>query len=115
MSLDRDHGKGWVGVDFDGTLAQSGHDSGPEDVGLPIEPMVRRVRKWIRDGRDVRLLTARKPSPTLRRWMREHLGAILPITNKKDHDMQFLVDDRAVHAERDTGKINEEDLQRVQT
>jgi hypothetical protein len=47
--------------------------------------------------------------------MLEHLGKVLPVTNKKDHDMQFLVDDRAVHAKRDTGEINEEDLKRVQT
>ena len=83
-------------------------------MGAPIEPMVRRVRKWLREGRDVRLFTARKPHPALRRWMRDHLGEILPITNTKDHHLQFFLDDRAVQVERNTGKIREEDMKQAE-
>jgi len=110
----RDQGDGWTGVDFDGCLATYHGFKGEDHVGEPIESMVKKVRKWIREGRDVRLFTARKPSPVLRRWMRDHLGVILPITNVKDHHMQVLYDDRVVGVERNTGRIfSEENEQQV--
>jgi hypothetical protein len=113
MESPREKGQGWIGVDFDGTLAHYDHFRGEDHVGDPVEPMVRRVRKWIREGRDVRLFTARKPSPALRRWMRDHLGAVLPITNVKDRHMQMLLDDRAVQVERNTGVVRDEDMAQV--
>ena len=99
----RDEGAGWIGVDLDGTLAHYDEYRGDAHVGKPIEPMVRRVRKWLHEGRDVRLFTARTPHPAIRRWMKEHLGQVLPITNTKDHKMQALYDDRVVQVERNTG------------
>ena len=98
---------GWIAVDFDGTLAHYDHFRGDDHFGKPIEPMVRRVRKWLLEGHQVKLLTARPPSSGLRQWMREHLGQILEITNKKDHQMKVLVDDRAINAERNTGAVDE--------
>jgi len=103
---DRADGDGWIGVDFDGTLATYDHYRGDEHTGEPIEPMVRLVRKWLREGKDVRLFTARKPHPALRRWMVEHLGALLPITATKDPGMQLLIDDRAIGVERNTGVLD---------
>ena len=105
---DRERGDGWIGVDLDGTLAEYDHYRGDEHVGAPVEPMVRLVRKWLRDGRDVRLFTARRPHPAVRRWMVEHLGALLPITNMKDPGMQLMIDDRAIGVERNTGKLDNE-------
>ena len=102
----RKQGDGWLGVDFDGTLAHYDHYRGESHVGEPIEPMVKKVRQWLRDGKEVRLFTARKPNPALRRWMKEHLGEVLQITNVKDQHMQALFDDRAVNVERNTGKTN---------
>ena len=110
---DRKTGDGWIGVDFDGTLAHYDHFRGDDHVGDPIEPMVRRVRKWLHEGRDVRLFTARKPTPALRRWMNEHLGKVLPITNQKDHKMQVLYDDRVVQVERNTGATDPEHERQV--
>jgi hypothetical protein len=104
----RAEGKGWIGVDFDGTLAHYDYYRGDDHTGAPVEEMVKRVRKWLRDGKDVRLFTARKPHPALRRWMRDHLGAVLPITNRKDPGMQLLIDDRAIGVERNTGKLDNE-------
>lgn len=101
---ERDKGDGWIGVDFDGTLAHYDGFKGENHYGEPIEPMVRRVRKWLREGRDVRLFTARDPTPGLRRWMFDHLGSVLPITKTKDHKMQVLWDDRAVAVRRNTGE-----------
>jgi hypothetical protein len=99
----RTEGNGWIGVDFDGTLAHYDHFRGKNHVGEPIDPMVTRVRKWIQDGKDVRLFTARTPTPEIRRWMKEHLGKVLPITNTKDRHMQALYDDRAVQVKRNHG------------
>jgi len=101
----RDEHEGWIGVDLDGTLAHYDHFRGDDHIGAPVESMVKRVRKWIRDGVDVRLFTARQPSPVIRRWMRDHLGAILPITNTKDAHMQVLYDDRVVGVKRNTGEV----------
>ena len=113
----RDKSRGWIGVDFDGTLALDDRDAeqvkDPSYVGAPIEPMVRRVRKWLREGREVRLFTARRPHPALRRWMVENLGEALQITNKKDHEMQALYDDRVVQVERNTGEVKSSDEEQV--
>jgi hypothetical protein len=50
---------GWIGVDFDGTLAEYGTWIGPDHVGKPVGAMLFRVKKWLADGREVRIFTAR--------------------------------------------------------
>lgn len=50
---------GWIGVDFDGTLATYGTWVSGSHVGEPIAPMVERVKRWIAEGREVRIFTAR--------------------------------------------------------
>lgn len=51
---------GWIGVDFDGTLADySAGWQGPSHVGAPIPTMVARVKAWLAEGREVRIFTAR--------------------------------------------------------
>jgi len=105
----RKRGDGWIGVDLDGTLAHWDGFKGEDHVGKPVEPMVKRVRQWLREGRDVRLFTARKPHPAIRRWMVEHLGEQLPITNVKDRHMQAFYDDRAVQVTRNTGETRDTD------
>lgn len=50
---------GWIGVDFDGTLATYGTWAGASHVGEPIAPMVERVKRWLAEGREVRVFTAR--------------------------------------------------------
>jgi len=50
---------GWIGVDFDGTLANYGTWAGPGNFGEPIAPMVDRVKRWLADGHEVRIFTAR--------------------------------------------------------
>lgn len=41
----------------------------------------------------------------IRGWCREHIGQELPVTCIKDFAMLLLYDDRAVHVERNTGRI----------
>ncbi len=50
---------GWYGVDLDGTLAHYDGWMGPTEIGPPISKMVHRVRRWLAEGRDVRIFTAR--------------------------------------------------------
>ena len=109
MTARRDTERGWVGVDLDGTLAHYDHFRGEDHVGGPIEPMIKKVRQWLRDGMDVRLFTARKPHPVIRAWMKEHIGELLPITNVKDQGMIALYDDRVVGVRRNTGELFHED------
>jgi hypothetical protein len=105
----RDDGEGWIGVDLDGTLAHYDEYRGDDHVGEPIIPMVERVIKMLDEGKDVRIFTARKPHPAIRKFSKDNFGKILPITNLKDHNMQMLLDDRAVGVKRNTGELFSED------
>ena len=55
---------GWIGVDLDGTL--STHDGwGDGSIGEPVPAMVQRVREWLAEGREVRMLKwLRSPKDT---------------------------------------------------
>ena len=51
--------KGWIAVDFDGTLAAYDKWVDCEHCGAPISLMVARVKCWLAEGREVRIFTAR--------------------------------------------------------
>lgn len=91
---------GWIGVDLDGTLAQYGGFAGPDDIGEPIPAMLERVKKWIAEGREVRIFTARVCEPgfeePIKTWCEKHGIGGLAVTNAKDFGMVELWDDRAV-------------------
>lgn len=114
---------GWIAVDLDGTLAHyEGWNGG--SIGKPIPAMAFRVRKWLADGKDVRIFTARAAVTGLRNqvggvddqvfataaiiaiqaWTLEHFGKALPVTATKDFGMIELWDDRAIQVECNTGK-----------
>lgn len=104
---------GWIGVDLDGTLARYDEWRGIEHVGEPVERMAFRVRKWLSDGVDVRIFTARVSgnaedaelaAAPVRAWCVEHFGVELPITCRKDFAMIELYDDRCVQIEPNTGR-----------
>jgi hypothetical protein len=109
---------GWIGVDFDGTLAVYNEWVSASHCGEPIMPMVNRVRKWIEEGRNVRIFTARVYAPpnkalrqkeaaiamlAIQEWCLKYLGKELPVTCVKDFAMIELWDDRCVQLERNTG------------
>lgn len=106
-------GKGWIGVDLDGTLAQyvSGDIKryGVYHIGSPIPEMVARVQKWLLEGRDVRIFTARiahgDPTVTqaIRDWCEKYIGRRLEVTNVKDFHMDQLWDDRCIQVVQNTG------------
>lgn len=106
MSEDR----GWVGVDMDGTLAVYDGWKGIDHIGEPIPAMVEYVQGLIESGIDVRIFTARcqegqRAIDTITVWCLRNIGYVLPVTATKDFGMVFLVDDRAVAVEKNTGKF----------
>ena len=115
----------WIGVDLDGTLANhywpllGRYD--PLRIGDPIPIMVERVREWLRQGKTVRVFTARVgrngSAPhtaatedraaihrAIEEWTKTHIGTALEATCEKDYNMIELWDDRAVHVVCNTGK-----------
>jgi len=56
---------GWIGVDFDCTLAEY-HGWNGGELGPPIPAMVERVKAWLAEGREVRIFTARVAETGLR-------------------------------------------------
>ena len=100
---------GWIGVDLDGTLAHYDGWAGPESIGAPVPKMVERVRRWLAEGREVRIFTARASVPAqiqpVKDWCRKHFGIELPVTNCKDFGMVELWDDRCVQVQPNTGEL----------
>lgn len=102
---------GWIGVDLDGTLAKYNGWVDTDHIGEPIPLMVNRVKKWLSEGVEVRIFTARMWGHGLdlldgsgkvdvvtpiEKWCEKHIGQKLPVTNVKDFKMVELWDDRCV-------------------
>ena len=92
--------KGWIGVDLDGTLAHYDGWYGPAHIGDPIESMLERVRRWLAEGYEVRIFTARASVPEyvpfVEIWLEQNGLPPLKVTNVKDFGMVSLWDDRCV-------------------
>jgi hypothetical protein len=94
---------------LDGTLAYYDGWKGEDHIGEPIPLMVSRVKRWLSEGRWVKIFTARMhdgKESTRRRiedWCEEHLGVRLEVTNVKDFSMVELWDDRCVQVDPNTG------------
>lgn len=102
---------GWIGVDFDGTLCRDDMGTWPEP-GEPVPVMLERVRRWLEQGQEVRIVTARASSSnglrafhvrTIKEWCVKHLGRELDVTAEKDFGMIELWDDRAVQVVKNDG------------
>jgi hypothetical protein len=129
--------KGWIGVDLDGTLAHYDRWRGPHHIGEPIPAMLARVKKWLAEGREVRIFTARVEAGTItlgmdvqngeacrnaalveqsvRAWCKKHVGQELPVTCKKDFGMIELWDDRCVQVIPNTGRTIADELESERT
>jgi hypothetical protein len=115
--------RGWIGVDLDGTLAEYHPEQGIGKIGYPIYPMVERINKWLDEGYEVRIFTARVAAcgqsnddgvhdsasfaaeqvELIEDWCRKHLGYTLRVTATKDFLMAELWDDRCVRVITNTG------------
>lgn len=111
---------GWIAVDFDGTLVEYNEWIGPTHIGEAIVPMVDRVRVWLKEGKNVRIFTARVYAPNddssrqmdaamamraIQDWCFKQFQRFLPVTCVKDFGMIELWDDRCVQVEKNTGKL----------
>jgi len=103
--------QGWIGVDLDGTLSRWPEEEEPNNgfIGRPVVPMILLVKKWVAEGRRVKILTARAnysyQIPFIKAWLKKHGLGFLEITAAKDFDMEVLYDDRAIQVERNTGRL----------
>lgn len=117
----------WIAVDLDGTLAEY-HGWNGGKIGPPIPRMVERVRAWVKDGKEVRIFTARVANSGKRNiygdtdgsefvagqvkaieaWCKRHIGRVLPVTATKDFECVAIYDDRAYTVRFNTGKLLEE-------
>lgn len=112
--------QGRIGVDLDRTLAlfkdgTAGDEYKPGEIGAPIPEMVERVKKWIANGFEVVIFTARvHPAHAedaalsrmaIQDWCRRVFGVPLEVTCMKDPAMRQFWDDRAVTVEPNTGRI----------
>lgn len=120
---------GWIGVDLDGTLAE--YESVPEElwdpfkIGKPIPKMVARVKEWLDDGKEVRIVTARVwfdlmkctqadvfkvvlIEETIQKWLMAQGIPPLKVQCSKDYQMLALWDDRAVRVVKNTGEISDQ-------
>ena len=105
---------GWIGVDLDGTLAHYDSWTHHTNIGVPIQPMVNRVREWLVDGQTVKIFTARMSvtddtmreeiAEAIREWTYKYIGQALEATCAKDLNMLELWDDRAVQVVYNTGE-----------
>lgn len=99
----------WIGVDLDGVLAMSVGWNGYDHIGEPIRPMLKRVKRWIKEGRKVKIFSSRaevgnagiKP---IQEWCVKHGLGKLEVTNIKDSGLVEIWDDLAVRVEENTGK-----------
>lgn len=105
----------WIGCDLDGTIAHYGSGHLPGQIGAPIAPMVDRMRGYLAQGYEVRIVTARvthDPEGVEQRaigdWTERHVGVRLKATASKDYSMVRLYDDRAVQVVPNTGMTLEE-------
>ena len=110
--------KAWIGVDLDGTLAEYDGWQGPQHIGRPIQPMVDRVADWLKEGKAVKIMTARvshdgtreriedanSALDAIQAWCVAVFGFPLEVTNIKDYGMVELWDDRAIQVIPNTGQ-----------
>lgn len=99
--------KGWYAIDLDGSLAEYDVWRGEEHIGEPVPKMLERVKQWITEGKEVRVLTARAHSKenikVVREWLDKNGLPEVGVTNKKDFQMIELWDDRCVQVIPNTG------------
>lgn len=108
---------GWIGVDLDGCLAEYHGWQKDGSIGPPVPRMVERVKKWISEGKQIKIFTARvctllersgesgevatvefakRQEGLIEVWCLEHIGQVLPVTCVKDFGMIELWDDRCI-------------------
>jgi len=111
----------WIACDLDKTLATYPPKHG-QVIGDPIPNVVQRMKKYLREGKTVKIFTARVGPPrtqteistftyALDTWCNKVFGQTLPVTCTKDHFVEEIWDDRAVQVVPNTGEILEDTVE----
>lgn len=104
----------WIGFDLDGTLATYGSWQGVNHIGEPIMPNINRLRSLLARGMTCKIMTARVSRggaeaqvavTAIHHWLKKNGLPKLEVVSAKDYAMLFLIDDRAVAVETNTGVI----------
>lgn len=107
-----------IAVDFDGTLAQYEGYRGPGVYGEPVLSMLEKVRRWLAEGHEVVIFTARvaiddrdathavllQEHAAIQTWLRINGLPKLEVTCMKKKKFTEIWDDRAIAVERNTGR-----------
>lgn len=111
LSLKKEKDKEVIAVDLDGVLAEYTEWKSIDHFGAPIQKMIDRVKKWIKEGKTVVIFTARidnndsnAAEKYVEDWLEEQGIRGLKITNIKTHDIIELWDDHAVQLIPNTGE-----------
>jgi len=99
--------RGWIGIDLDGTLVEYHGWVDEHTFGPPIPSMVECIKKWLGEGIQVKIFTARASVPSHIEPIQDMLERIglprLEVTNAKDYRTMCLYDDRCVQVIPNTG------------
>ena len=112
----------WIGVDLDGTLAHYDKWEGPHKIGKPIKKMAAKVNSWHKQGKIVKIITARVGNQPKRyvdyvtgkihEWLELNGMPRLEVTATKDLGMVEMYDDRCVQIVPNTGMPLEQFLKK---
>lgn len=92
---------GWIAVDLDGTMFEYHEWTEWNDFGSPIMPMVYRVRRWLGEGHDVRIFTAR-------------IGPHVGVLHGPDPARRYVYSEEKTHVSRVSGvRFSSADMQRA--
>ena len=91
----------YIGVDLDTTLAHVVNWNGYGYIGEPIPAMLKRTKKWLKEGKIVKIFTARveagpKAIQVVQDWCEKNGLGRLEVTNVKDSGMVEVWDDLAI-------------------
>lgn len=110
-------------VDLNGTLCHHEKgalvfdEAGNFLIGKPINKMVRRVRRWLSEGMEVRIMSgsvglggdkAASAQKAIREWCREHFGRELKVTATITPRCIGIFNDKAHEVIRNTGRLRNE-------
>lgn len=104
----------WIGFDLDGTISKFCDIEWANDmnwIGEPIPNMITLIKHLIVHDINVKIFTARASRdcaiPAVTKWIKEHIGHELEITNVKDFHCAAIFDDRSHQVMFNTGKIQD--------
>ena len=98
-----------IAVDLDGTLAVYNGWISAEHIGAPVPEMKQKVMKWLEEGVEVVIFTARAETDyetgIVHTWLKRNGFPELEVTNIKRKSFQEIYDDRAYRVLRNRGIV----------